>query len=341
MAHDFSPDVRRPDVQRPDVRQLPFLVRLIDDDSPRVRERVAQQLRAFGDVELEIQAQNIVLTASQRAALNALGLRQKATALASSQAASFDGLLSDAPSKAPRSWLDWLGQRDENAKLEAALSYLARWQKETESLAEFSSEFFNEYSGEHLNLPPRNLDLLPHSYGRSKLELGSALDALTQEFRATGRPWHPESLSAWLFVEKGFRGNMRDYYNARNSNLLDVIQYGRGIPISLTCVFILVGARLGLDIRGCNFPGHFLAHARSGGMDLLFDCFDAGRLLSPFEINAIRKAEPLLLAARMPSEIIVERVLRNLTVAYQHSGELEKMQHIQGWLIELEHATEQ
>jgi len=135
------------------------------------------------------------------------------------------------------------------------------------------------------------------------------------------------------------RGDTRDYYNARNSNLLHVIESKRGIPISLSCVFILVGARLGLDIRGCNFPGHFLAHARSGGLDLLFDCFDAGRLLSPFETNAIRKAEPKLLSTRMPSEVIVARVLRNLTVAYEHTGEFDKVKSIQSMLGELEQAT--
>ncbi len=319
MAHKLSPDARLPDT-----RQLPFLLRLIDDSSPRVRERVAQQLRAFGNgLEREIQAQNLVLTTSQRTALNALGLREKAVASA-------------------HSWLEWLGQHDENAKLEAALSHLAHWQKEAESLSESSAEYLNnEYSNEYLNAAPRNLDLLPRSFGRKKPELGVALDRLAQDFRATGRPWHPEALSAWLFVEKGLRGDTRDYYNARNSNLLHVIQYGRGIPISLSCIFILVGARLGLDIRGCNFPGHFLAHARSGGLDLLFDCFDAGRLLSPFETNAIRKAEPRLLETRMPSEVIVTRVLRNLTVAYEHSGEFEKMQYVQGLLSELEHATGQ
>ena len=317
MTRNFS------DVSRPDMAQLPFLLRLVDDDSPRVRERVARQLRAFGEtLETEIRAQNIELSASQRAALDELELTKR-----------------EKPASASHLWLAWLHQSDENAKLEAALSHLARWQKEAESLEEFSSEDAPQYHEEYMNFS-RNLDLLPRSFGH-KSELGAALDRLAQEFRATGRPWHPESLSAWLFVEKSLRGNTRDYYNARNSNLLHVIQYGRGIPISLSCVFILVGARLGLDIRGCNFPGHFLAHARSGGQDLLFDCFDSGRLLSPFETNAIRKAEPRLLSTRMPAEVIVARILRNLAVAYEHSGEFEKMQYVQALLSELEHATDQ
>ena len=292
----------------PDFDQLPFLIRLADDSSPRVRERVASELRAFGSrLESEIRAQSIVLSRSQRTALDALQIEDEMS----------------------RSWLGWLSQSDENAKLEAALSHLTQWQIESESASSGETQLSTQ-----LNLLSRR-----RSSKHDKPQLGEVLDRLALEFRATGRPWHPEALSAWLFVERGLRGDTRDYYNARNSNLLHVIESKRGIPISLSCVFILVGARLGLDIRGCNFPGHFLAHARSGGLDLLFDCFDAGRLLSPFETNAIRKAEPKLLSTRMPSEVIVARVLRNLTVAYEHTGEFDKVKSIQSMLGELEQAT--
>lgn len=292
----------------PDFDQLPFLIRLVDDSSPRVRERVATQLRAFGSrLESEIRAQSIVLSRSQRTALDALQIEDEMS----------------------RSWLGWLSQSDENAKLEAALSHLTQWQLESESASSGETQLSTQ-----LNLLSRR-----RPAKHDKPQLGEVLDRLALEFRATGRPWHPEALSAWLFVERGLRGDTRDYYNARNSNLLHVIESKRGIPISLSCVFILVGARLGLDIRGCNFPGHFLAHARSGGLDLLFDCFDAGRLLSPFETNAIRKAEPKLLSTRMPSEVIVARVLRNLTVSYEHTGEFDKVQSIQAMLGELEQAT--
>jgi hypothetical protein len=53
-----------------DSSQLPFLLRLIDDPSPRVRERVRQQLRAYPNLKNEVRAQGITLTPSQRAALD-------------------------------------------------------------------------------------------------------------------------------------------------------------------------------------------------------------------------------------------------------------------------------
>jgi hypothetical protein len=72
---------------------------------------------------------------------------------------------------------------------------------------------------------------------------------------------------------------------------------------------------------------------------LLFDCFDAGRLLTPFETNAVRKAEPALLSTQLPSEVIIARVLRNLSVAYEYSGNIEKAQFTRSLLNELEQAA--
>jgi regulator of sirC expression with transglutaminase-like and TPR domain len=278
-----------------DSSQLPFLLRLIDDSSPRVRDRVRQQLRAYPDLESEVRAQNINLTPSQRAALDEITTEELI----------------------PRSWLGWLQEENEIVKLEAALGALAQWQ------------FASEESGDMWNLEG----------SRSHPHLSTLLDEVAEDFRQTGRPWHPEALSAWLFVERGLRGDLSDYYNASNSNLVAVIEEKRGIPISLSCVFILVGHRLGLNIQGCNFPGHFLAYARVGSQDLLFDCFDAGRLLSPFETNAVRKAEPTLLSTPLPSEVIIARVLRNLSVAYEHSGDIEKAQFTRSLLNELEQAA--
>ena len=297
-----------------DIAQLPFLLRLIDDDSPRVRERIGEELRAIFDLDEQVRvlerAGEVVLSDAQRHEL--------------------DLLLADiARRKIARdasSWLDWRDEPNTLRRLEIALGALAQWQREAD----------NEYSNRHSALSvPGNDSILADIHAR----LSQALDELCEDFRSTGKPWHPEYLSAWLFVEQGLSGNTLDYYDPRNSNLIDVIEGRRGNPISLTCVFILVGYRLGLDIRGCNFPGHFLAHARSGNQDLLFDCFDSGRLLSPQETSAIRKAEPHLLRSPASPEAIIARVLRNLSVAYEHNGDFAKARFVRELLQHLETTT--
>ncbi|PIE22372.1 MAG: hypothetical protein CSA62_12755 [Planctomycetota bacterium] len=54
---------------------------------------------------------------------------------------------------------------------------------------------------------------------------------------------------------------------------------------------MLVGARLGLDINGCNFPGHFLDWIYYEGQIVLVDCFRGGLL---FGEDVLVRRNPVL-----------------------------------------------
>lgn len=84
-----------------------------------------------------------------------------------------------------------------------------------------------------------------------------------------------EALNRFLFVEQGFSGNRDDYYDPANSYLNRVLDRRRGIPISLSIVYIALARRLGLDVRGVGFPGHFLVKhlgERETVVDPFFGC---------------------------------------------------------------------
>lgn len=66
------------------------------------------------------------------------------------------------------------------------------------------------------------------------------------------------ALNHYLFDELGFRGNMQDYYDPRNSFLSDVLDRRLGIPITLSILYMEIGRRLGLALHGVSFPGHFI-----------------------------------------------------------------------------------
>src|SRR5207302_7848210 len=59
------------------------------------------------------------------------------------------------------------------------------------------------------------------------------------EARVTG-------LCRYLFHDMGFRGNVKDYYDPRNTYFNQVLERRTGIPISLSAVTIAVGRRVGL-----------------------------------------------------------------------------------------------
>jgi regulator of sirC expression with transglutaminase-like and TPR domain len=159
------------------------------------------------------------------------------------------------------------------------------------------------------------------------MRLGVELDRLAAEYERSELSRDALGLNRYLFSVRGFRGVTSDHYDPRNSNLVSVIERGTGIPISLVCLFILVGVRSGIEVEGCNFPNHFLARARVAGEEMLFDPFSGGRVLPPAELAAFLQVAPRGVETifREPASalVIMARVLRNLIVAYRHTGETE------------------
>ncbi len=103
-------------------------------------------------------------------------------------------------------------------------------------------------------------------------------EAQKQAGQATDQDTLFRSLSRYLFEDAGFCGNGRDYYDADNSFLNRVLETRRGIPITLSLVYLEVGRRLGLNCYGVGLPGHFLVGLAEP--DLYLDAFNGGLLLS-------------------------------------------------------------
>lgn len=140
-----------------------------------------------------------------------------------------------------------------------------------------------------------------------------------------------QRLNRFLFTEQGLRGNTSQYYDPRNSYLNEVIDRKRGIPITLCILYIAVGRRLGLDVGGISFPGHFLAKCTGDdGAAVVVDAF-AGVVLSHSEcqkrLDAVTdrptRLDPALhLRAASNGEILV-RVLTNLKQVFLSRRDLE------------------
>ena len=94
------------------------------------------------------------------------------------------------------------------------------------------------------------------------------LDTMAGEVRA--RIGHRASgeeavnaLNRYLFIEQGFKGNTKNYYEVENSYINCVMDRRVGIPISLSVVYLLIGQRLALPLIGIGMPGHFLVKYES------------------------------------------------------------------------------
>ena len=259
---------------------LPFLLRLIDDPSPLIADKVGARLRAYGPrVWQEIESQNLKMSKEQHLMLEML--------LLDTGSLNVDG---DPTEQLWQTWRQLGGIGRETQYLEKALFALASWQK--------------------------GKDVSAHG--------ARLLDRLANEFQAHGDAHDSLALSKFLFEFYGLRGAAPGHFHdAHNSNLVFVLEERVGLPISLACVFILVGARVGLHIEGCNFPGHFLA--RDGRRQNVFDPYNRGRLLSPREVATLENAAPSEMMRPASAREIVSRVLRNLSVAYHHDGNREHL----------------
>src|SRR5262249_2822870 len=94
-------------------------------------------------------------------------------------------------------------------------------------------------------------------------------------------------LCRYLFHDCGFRGNVQDYYDPRNSYLNKALDRRTGLPITLSAVAIAVGVRAGLGVVGVGLPGHFIAKAVSGDEEVLFDPFHGGRVMTGEECELL------------------------------------------------------
>lgn len=87
-----------------------------------------------------------------------------------------------------------------------------------------------------------------------------------------------------LFEEVGFCGNNEDYYVASNSYLPSVLSTKKGLPITLSLIYKLVGQRLGLRVHGIGLPGHFMCGVETGDAEMmLVDPFSGGRVFTADE----------------------------------------------------------
>lgn len=126
----------------------------------------------------------------------------------------------------------------------------------------------------------------------------------------------------FMFERLGFAGDTENYYDARNSLLSCVIDRRRGIPITLSIVYMEIGRRAGLRIEGIGLPGHFIVRVSDEDESTLVDPFN-GRTIDVedcrTQLDTIYGGQIALAAEHLRPQTareILTRVLRNLEAIY-------------------------
>jgi len=262
----------------PDPSQLPWLLRLLDDDSPEVRTAVRDQFASFGD-KLEDYLDTLELPRTER------------------ERGLIESLVREGRRRRLRDGWEMLASvHGDKPLLEAGQDLVSRFLRRDRA-------------------------------GRS---LPEELDVLADGFGTGTRDQDPLSLAEYLFRTRGLTGDRETCDDPAGSDLHRVITTGKGLPISLVSIYILVAHRLGLRVEGCNLPGHFLALADHGGRTFVVDCFNDGTVLLDADLARLSAHAPVrtvdLAALKCDAHVILARVLRNLTAALRRKGDEQSLE---------------
>lgn len=137
-------------------------------------------------------------------------------------------------------------------------------------------------------------------------------------------------LNRVMFHEWGFHGNVENYTDPLNSLLDQVLARRKGIPLSLSTVYLLVAERLGLELEPVGLPGHFIVGCFTERKPFFIDPFDRGIFLDSDEVFALLRANKIVpkSADLMPTPIreVLCRSCRNLVNHYKAGGDHEHAQ---------------
>ncbi len=135
-----------------------------------------------------------------------------------------------------------------------------------------------------------------------------------------------DGLLGMLFTDEGFGASDRPGFDPRDSDVAETLATGRGLPIALAVVALVLAARCAVPLHGIGFPGRFLLGATIDGEDHVFDPVEGGRRLDGAELGRRAAAHAggerpdaatmaHLLAPASPRSILL-RMLRNLKAGH-------------------------
>jgi regulator of sirC expression with transglutaminase-like and TPR domain len=149
-------------------------------------------------------------------------------------------------------------------------------------------------------------------------------------------------LASLLSEEHGLTGSAEAYQFPESSYLPAVIAQRRGIPISLSILYMAVARQAGIELKGVAAPQHFLTRFDGTEGTFFLDAFGGGQIMNRAEcldflrgITGMPTAElaPCLKPAT-PRSIVI-RMLNNLKVLHAKQDDWKSAWMVQERLVAL------
>lgn len=161
-----------------------------------------------------------------------------------------------------------------------------------------------------------------------------------------------------LFDVHGFSANKKNFHAAQNSYLNNVLESGKGNPLTLSIIYILICDMLEIPVYGVNLPNHFVLcyldttgiHRKISGEDddvmFYINPFSRGTIFNRREIDQF--LQQLNLSPQPEfyqpcgNRTIVKRLITNLIYSYEKLGYADKVDELKTLFTSLsEEGTEE
>ena len=147
-------------------------------------------------------------------------------------------------------------------------------------------------------------------------------------------------LNRVLFHEFDFRGARKEFENPENSFLHRVIARRRGLPITLSVLYILTARRIGLELEPIGLPGRFMVGCFKSDRPFYIDPWAAGKMweVEQMKIHLDDSSVESSGAALLPVTVseTLSRGCRNLVLHYRKKGDFSKSKTFQSFVEEFE-----
>lgn len=139
-------------------------------------------------------------------------------------------------------------------------------------------------------------------------------------------------LISFFVDEHGFTGNHTDYYNEDNHYINRVLETKTGIPITLCVVYLLVGKRIDLPLKGIGLPGHFILRLSFKNVHVYFDPFNNGKILTHRDCETMVSNLGFTFTEEFLRPVtnrqILERMFRNIILSLEKKQEADRIETI-------------
>ena len=143
---------------------------------------------------------------------------------------------------------------------------------------------------------------------------------------ATTAAERADALSQVLGGEFGFVGDRESYDDPANADMMRVVDRRRGLPVSLSILYVAAARRLGWTANVLDVPGHVLVLVGDEAAPVIIAPFRGGVAVSAEQLTAMLAANTpgptaaVRHVAAMPNRAVLVRLLLNQATRAEQAG---------------------